>query len=141
MASTGRWARQGRWIIDEIWGYATSRLDGVCTVALSGELDMSNSDAVVRVMTDELNRPGTRALRVDLADVTFLGSSGISALVTVGLAAEDLGLGFAVVRPHPNVRVVLELVGLLEFLSVDASSAHSAPADRRADSPRMPSAG
>jgi anti-anti-sigma factor len=49
---------------------------------------------------------------LDLAEVTFMGSAGVAALVQLHTHASTLGLGFSIDRPSRIVRRVLELVQL-----------------------------
>jgi anti-anti-sigma regulatory factor len=58
------------------------RLEGtppVCVVALDGELDASNYEQVINVVSDAY-AAGARGLVFDLAALTFMASSGLFAL-------------------------------------------------------------
>jgi anti-anti-sigma factor len=62
--------------------------------------------------------PGTgEAFVVDLADVTFLDSVGIVALVTAHKKAAAAGQTLTVVNPRGVVRRVLDLTGVFPMLS------------------------
>ena len=97
-------------------GYPVHRSGGECTVALSGELDMSVRDEVVAVLLTELNRPGLTGLRANLSALSFLDSSGIAALMRVRHDAEAAGLSFVVTAPRGAVRRTLETTGVLSVL-------------------------
>jgi anti-anti-sigma factor len=74
----------------------------------SGELDFDTASIVQRELLDA--RPKDAVL--DLADVEFIDSSGLSALL---VASEELE-GFSVVNPSPAVRRMLELTGTWSVL-------------------------
>jgi anti-anti-sigma factor len=55
--------------------------DGICVLAVLCDLDMQTAPTFAQLLTQELDN-GCRALIVDLSGCEFLGSSGLSALVT-----------------------------------------------------------
>ena len=59
----------------------TSRTGDHALVVVAGELDADTSPSL-DVEFATLGSAGARAVTVDLADVTFLGSSGLTALLT-----------------------------------------------------------
>ena len=60
------------------------------------------------------------AVRVDLADVPFLDSSGIEVLVVAHRLAEQLGIGCTIERPSRAVFEHLRLIGLAELFGITA---------------------
>ena len=56
------------------------------------------------------------AVAVDLAEVTFMDSTGLTTLMDAHVAAESNGWSFAVRRPSPAVRRVFELAGVTRLL-------------------------
>src|SRR5690348_3227886 len=100
----------------EIWSYEVTRVGQSATVALSGEIEMSVSGDVLRVITEELRRDGTTTVRVDLSAVSFLGSAGLQALVEGRKLAVNRGQRFAVIGANGITRQVLDVTGLLTFL-------------------------
>jgi anti-anti-sigma factor len=89
-------------------------VDGELVVNLAGELDMSNVD-VVRLEVDNLLDPTPRAIVFDLADLTFMDSSGIAFLVQVAARVEDITL-----RAVPAlIRRVLQATGVTELLIIE----------------------
>ena len=77
----------------------------------SGELDLATAEPFRRelqtVLADE-----PPELVIDLADVTFLDSSGIAVLASALKAQRAREAGLAVINPQPIVQRALELVGL-----------------------------
>jgi stage II sporulation protein AA (anti-sigma F factor antagonist) len=86
--------------------------EGSVTVWLSGELDMvgcEDFEAAVRT----LNGSGLREITIDLAELTFIDSSGIRALLESKRLAEENGQILLVRVPdNGQVRQVLELTGV-----------------------------
>jgi anti-sigma B factor antagonist len=91
--------------------------DGVTTVAIAGELDLSSGDVVARSISRAVRTEGTRAVTVDLAELRFIDSSGISVLLKGRREADEAGLAYRVTGATGIVRQVLGLSGVLEHLS------------------------
>jgi anti-anti-sigma factor len=102
---------------DRIWSHTLHVDDGVCTVALAGELDLSGADSLRRLLLDALGRDDCTAVVADLADVTFLDSAGLGALVGAYRETETTGHRFTVTNPMRGVRRILEIAGVLDLLT------------------------
>lgn len=102
-------------------------------LALDGELDVATaSDALARVI-DALPARGD-LLTLDLRDVTFLDSSGISMLIKASDYLEGMGCHLSLANPSDPVIRVLTMVGLGEHFPIDiddASQPSSAADDSR----------
>lgn len=96
--------------------------DGALDVVLTGEIDFTNSARVVGAIRDGAGRTAPAAIRVDLAGVTFLDSSGIGVLVHAMRLAEERDVGFVVEHPNPKVFDQLRMSGLLEPFGLPDSS-------------------
>ena len=83
-------------------------LDNVHLVALEGELDMDTAEG----LSDWLVEIGGSQVVVDLSGLSFMDSSGISALVTARNHLVRAGNDLLLTRPVPIVRRALEVVGL-----------------------------
>lgn len=57
-------------------------------MTVAGELDLASGDVVIRAIDHEITATGTRAVHVDLSELTFLDSSGIGVLIK-GRSAES----------------------------------------------------
>ncbi len=84
--------------------------DGKVTLFLSGEIDLETSPAVRKALLDQLSNG--REVLVDLADVSYMDSSGIASLVEAYQRARDKSLGFELVRVSEPVLKVLRLARL-----------------------------
>ena len=83
---------------------------------LSGELDIDGAATFARALDPLTNRGGVIGL--DLADLTFMDSTGINALCQ---AAQRLGQRGRIVllQPRPSVRRVIEMSGLHGVLEIN----------------------
>ena len=86
--------------------------DGTVELAIAGDVDLSVADELRNQAVDLLDGPGTNALRINLADVTFIDSTGLSVLIAVGNAATERGSTLTLAAPSSRVLRVLEIAGL-----------------------------
>lgn len=89
-------------------------------LALSGELDVTNADAIraeIDGVTDA--RPGT-AVSLDLAAVTFVDSSALGALVGALRHARKQGGDVVVTGLTPSVAKIFRVTGLDKVFEVGA---------------------
>jgi anti-sigma B factor antagonist len=88
-------------------------LPGVHIVALHGELDLASADG----LADALVEVAGSTVVVDLSDLTFMDSTGISALAVARnrILAEGQGQ-LVVTRPGGIVGKALEIVGLSSWI-------------------------
>ena len=86
-------------------------------VSLRGEVDVLTVDRV-RVALSEALSTRPRRIEVDLADLSFIDSTGLGALVFGFQRARDLGIGFRLAHPTRGVHQVLVLSGLLEVVEL-----------------------
>jgi anti-sigma B factor antagonist len=89
------------------------------TVCVSGEVDSTTAPGLGNCLLEVIARPGAGTIEVDLREVTFLDSAGLSALATAHRAAQASGRALqmrcgttrAVVRP-------LQITGLWSLFTV-----------------------
>jgi anti-sigma B factor antagonist len=96
---------------------------GRFVMSLTGELDLATAPALADAVTGLLAGAPVRQLRVDLAEVRFLDSSGIRALLQARRAAEQHGASFTVDRPGEMVSQVLRAAGVDHLLGVETRTA------------------
>lgn len=98
----------------------TTEVDGVVVVRLAGELDMCSERAPEDMVRGRIAaRP--RGVVLDLREVTFFGSNGISLLLGAMQEARLHGVGFAVVADNRPVLRPLEVTDMLVVVSVFAT--------------------
>jgi anti-anti-sigma factor len=92
-----------------------SRAADEVTIALVGEVDISNEAAVGVGLAEILEMAPTR-IAVDLAGLTYLDSSGVRCLLNVARRATTTGSAMVIRRPVGIVLRVLEICGVDELL-------------------------
>ena len=102
--------------IESLWQHTVERSGGTCTLRLCGELDIVAAADLAAVLTAEAERPGATDIVVDLTGVTFIDSTGISALVNGYKAAHAAGAEFTTAGAHGQVRMVLDVAGVQPIL-------------------------
>ena len=95
----------------------TQSEDGRQVVIVAGEVDMESSPRLLSAIHAGL-QPGA-PLYVDLADVSYIDSSGIAVLVQGLRAAGRRQQSFGLRRPSKKVLAVLRLAQLLELFGID----------------------
>ncbi|MET0419001.1 MAG: STAS domain-containing protein [Actinoplanes sp.] len=90
---------------------------GTATVALRGEVDILTVDQV-RVVLGEALATKPQEIIVDLAELTFVDSTGLGALIFGFQRARDAGIRFRLANPTPGVRQILVLSGILEVVEL-----------------------
>jgi anti-anti-sigma factor len=83
-------------------------------LAVAGEIDIMTADSLRETLIHMLHKYRPAHIGVDLADVTFMDASGISALLKFAIAARQTDCAIAVTNPRSNVYKVLKITGLLE---------------------------
>ena len=85
--------------------------DGRVIVRLGGELDLSSTPVLEQRLRDARDGGG-RTLVVDLRNLDFMDSTGLTLLVRWARGAEQDGYELALVRGEPRVHRLFELTGL-----------------------------
>ncbi len=93
--------------------------DDVQLVAISGELDFGEAPELARVL-EQLRDDGARWFVLDLAELTFIDSSGINSLVVAARATAASGGSLIVTGARQHVQCVFDIVKLSEFVPVEA---------------------
>jgi anti-anti-sigma factor len=89
-------------------------------IALSGELDLASSPALEEELAKVFNSD-THAVVIDLRQLDFMDSTGLSILVRAHHSATESRRRLALVKGSPQVHRLLTLTGVADRLSlVDA---------------------
>lgn len=88
-------------------------------LALAGYIDLSN----VQVLSEAVSKAFAHArdVTIDLAELTFLDSTGLREFAAGYQQAEAAGVGFRVVNPHGPVLDVLRIAGMYDYLHAGTS--------------------
>jgi anti-sigma B factor antagonist len=109
-------------VADQGLSVTTDERDGMYRIALRGELDVSTVPRFNSALADSRVRNCHR-LVVDLSELTFMDSTGLSAVLVAEMHARTRGQRFAVVRGPRHVQELFRLTGVDHFLEVvDANS-------------------
>jgi anti-anti-sigma factor len=95
------------------WSVAAAA--GTVTVSVEGELDLANCESLRAVLREVTSRKPDQVV-VDLAQLSFLDSSGIRCLIGAAQDAQAGETRLVVRQPQPSVRRVMEVCGVDELL-------------------------
>jgi anti-anti-sigma factor len=96
---------------------------GTARVAVIGEIDLSTADLLRARLLNVSSALHPHRIEVDLAGVTFLDCSGITALIIAADLTARTGCQLRITNPRPIVRRVLDLTGLLGVLTAEFDQA------------------
>lgn len=99
----------------DFFGFDVVSTGDVEVVALRGELDVANAERLQRALLDT----GSRTVVVDLAGLTFIDSSGLTALVHARNEITGSGRAFELRGASGSVQRVFEITGLSKLLVKD----------------------
>lgn len=108
-------------------------VDGVATLAVSGEVDIAAAEDFVTAAMSCLEDPAAATLRVDLAAVSFLDSSGLGALVRARNHAQTLDKAVVVANVGESVMKVFTITGLAGVLTFENSGSEASGPDGSVD--------
>jgi len=91
--------------------------DGTVVIDLRGELDLSVEQALRELLVDTVNRLQPPRIVIDMLHVSFVDSTGISALLTGYKAAQANGTSLTVRRLAPFVAKQLQATSLYDRLT------------------------
>ncbi len=95
-----------------------SRTDTTLIAAIDGELDVDNGHVLTSTVGPTLAE-GITELIIDMTNLGFIDSSGISRFVALRQSTIDAGGTFRLINLAPNVRRVFEITGLIETFGID----------------------
>jgi anti-sigma B factor antagonist len=93
------------------------------TVRVTGEIDISSAGALYDALLIACE-PDRRVV-VDMDQVGFIDSSGISVLINVEKEQSPVHRGLVIQHPSMNVRRILGILGLLHTFGLDESEPES----------------
>lgn len=87
-------------------------------IALHGELDVAAAPQLEKLL-DGIHREGHRRVTVDLSDLSFVDSAGVSVLIKAKKEADEDASQFVLRRPTAQVHRVFALVGMVDWLAFE----------------------
>ncbi len=86
-------------------------------VILAGELDTSNVGQLYEELA-QLTREGVRHIAIDLADLEFVDSTGLSAIIAAHKRAEASGGELILLAPSRDMRRLFQVTGIDDYLNI-----------------------
>ena len=94
------------------------RVDKSTILDVSGNIDMSNSPEVRKVLLRELRDKGVTRVALNLTSVHYIDSSGVASLVEGLKASKEAGSRFILFGLSDSAREVLKISRLLKLFEV-----------------------
>jgi anti-anti-sigma factor len=88
-------------------------------LTLSGELDLAVTQPLEAIALRALEKSDHPVFYVDVSDLTFCGSQGLSLFLRIDRVARDLGQRFVLRGPTPMLMRLLEVTALDDQLAVE----------------------
>ena len=95
----------------------TDLAGGGVRLTVCGDIDMTTSDHFRRTVMRLVGDPAVTALTLDLADLDFVDSNGVTVLVKAHRAAGERGIPFGVTEAQDPIRGLLEMLGVYDMLT------------------------
>jgi anti-anti-sigma factor len=86
-------------------------------IMLAGELDASNVSRLYEEFAD-LARAGIRHISLNLAELEFVDSTGLSAIIAAHKRAVKLGGELIIFSPQPQIRNLFAVSGIDDYLNI-----------------------
>jgi anti-anti-sigma factor len=91
---------------------------GSVVLTVAGEVDLSTAGALTDAVNTAVQSPDAQTVRVDLSEVSFMDSTGLSALVSGRKLADQHGVRLEIANPQPHLLKVIRITGLAEVLGL-----------------------
>ncbi|HVA09624.1 MAG TPA: STAS domain-containing protein [Acidimicrobiales bacterium] len=91
-------------------------------VILTGELDTSNVGQLYEELA-QLTRESVRHIAIDLADLEFVDSTGLSAIIAAHKRAEASGGELILLAPSRDMRRLFQVTGIDDYLNIRPAEA------------------
>jgi anti-sigma B factor antagonist len=92
---------------------------GITQLALAGEADLATVEPLREAITYAVHREHVAGVLIDLHALRYLDFTTIGVLVEGRRLADEKGVGYRIVNPEGVVRHVLQVAGVLDYLSGD----------------------
>jgi serine/threonine-protein kinase RsbW len=106
-----------------------SRSGSGTTIKLAGELDSASCAELLERFEEQAQAPGLDRVVLDLAEVSFIDSAGMRAIILIERSTGERGLGLSITPPPVAVTELLQLTGIADHVTL-SPQADQAPPDR-----------
>jgi anti-anti-sigma factor len=100
-------------------------VDSVVVLDLAGRLVLGDGDQLLKETVQNLVASGRRHVVLNLADVSYVDSSGLGSLVAVFLSARKQGGALKLLNPSKRLHDLLAIAKLLTVLDISDSEAQA----------------
>lgn len=90
--------------------------DGAKIIHLEGDIDLEQTDTVRKALSEAVEK--NDAVHANMANVSYIDSSGVSVLIEVNQKAGDAGKTFALEKISEQVSSVLQMAKLDSFFTI-----------------------
>lgn len=111
--------------IDRTSGIVYAPVDGDVVVTMWGEIDVALRDRASEAMSYVLDARGR--VVVDVADVTFIDSSGIAFIIQLYMLGEEDGRDVVLRDPSPSIVELLDMIGMGGRIPVERTGVSTGP--------------
>jgi len=96
---------------------AVKGFPGIAVVTIKGSIDPRNLESLSQTLAAARGR-GFRTLVLDLGEIRYINSAGLSYLVNLQDTLAARGGGLHLANPQPKVKVVFDLMGITQFFKL-----------------------
>jgi anti-sigma B factor antagonist len=105
----------------------TSRSTARTTIKLAGELDSASCAELIERFEEVADAPASHEIVLDLADVSFIDSAGMRAIIVIERTADERGLSLTMSPPPAAVTELLQLTGIADHMSLSPEADQASP--------------
>lgn len=104
---------------------ATREVNGVTILDISGRITLDSGSAALRDAIHDLTSKGRKNILVNLAEITYIDSSGVGALVGAFTTVRQHGGQLKLLKLTQKVRDLLHLTNLHNFFEIKDDEAEA----------------
>lgn len=101
-------------------GFSVRKQDGVCVVAVEGQLIVGNRQELKQRVLEEIER-GERRFLVDFGETGYIDSSGLGVLVSLSKKIRELNGELRLTNLNEDLRTLFELTKLDTLFQISDS--------------------
>jgi anti-sigma B factor antagonist len=95
----------------------TDAFDGRICLTVGGDIDMTTSDYFNQTVMRLIGEPAVTNVVLDVAQLGFIDSNGVTVLVKAHRAADERGASFRITNAQEPIRGLLEMLGVYDMLT------------------------
>ncbi len=111
----------------DLLGVRFSRHHQTVVLHVAGDLDGSTAPVLRHALAGIIEDQGNLAVRLDLREMTFIDSTGLSVLLGARRRLHEKGGHLTLTNLRPQTRRVLDIVGVSAIFDIRPPSGHSYP--------------